>query len=118
MGKVGVILSSLNPLEIIQGANDSALSGGLENSEFSGGAADVFELLHLDNLFYLFKRDLMLIAVCVLAASLLKLMIMKRPKDVAEKKMDILHKLIIVFAGASMIGILNILYQFFAAIFG
>ncbi|MBR2037736.1 MAG: hypothetical protein IKA09_08400, partial [Lachnospiraceae bacterium] len=111
------LLSSLNPLEIIQGANDSALSGGLENAEFSGGAA-VFELLHLDNLFYLFKRDLMLIAVCVLAASLLKLMIMKRPKEVAEKKMDILHKLIIVFVGASMIGILNILYQFFAAIFG
>ena len=118
MRKVGVLLSSLNPLEIIQGANDPNVNDGLEHAEFSGGAADVFELLNLDNLFYLLKRDLMLLATCVLAVTLLKLMIMKRPKDVAEKKVDILHKLLIVFLGASLIGILNILYQFFAVIFG
>jgi len=37
---------------------------------------------------------------------------------VAEKKTDILHKLLIVFLGASIIGVLNILYQFFTVIFG
>lgn len=118
MERMGVLLTSLNPLEIIQGANDSTANGGLENAEFSSGAADVFRLLHLDNLFYVLRRDLMLVAVCVLAVTLLKLMIIKRPKEMADKKADILHKLTIVFVGASIIGILNILYHFFAAIFG
>lgn len=118
MEKVGVLLSSLNPLEIIQGANDPNVNDGLGQAEFSGGAADVFELLNLDNLFYLLKRDLMLLATCVLAIALLKLMMIKRPKEVAEKKTDILHKLLIVFLGASIIGVLNILYQFFSVIFG
>lgn len=113
-----MILASMNPLEIIQGANDSSVSSGLENSEFSGGAAEVFRLLHLDNLFYVLRRDLMLIAVCILAVTLLRLMVIRRPKDVADKKMDILHKLIIVFMGASIISILNILFHFFSAIFG
>lgn len=107
-------MASLNPLEIIQGANDSSVSSGLE----SGGAAEVFQLLHLDNLFYVLRRDLMLIAVCILAVALLRLMVIKRPKDVADKKMDILHKLMIVFIGASVIGVLNILFHFFSAIFG
>lgn len=113
-----MLLTSLNPLEIIQGANDHTVNGGVQSAEFSGGAADVFHLLNLDNLFYMLRRDLMLVATCVLAVALLKLMIIKRPKEVAEKKMDILHKLIIVFIGASIIGVLNILYQFFASIFG
>lgn len=119
MRTLGVLLTtSLNPLEIIQGANDNNVTNGLENAGFSGGATDVFNLLGLDNLFYLLRRDLMLLAACVVAVALLKLMVIKRPKDVAEKKMDIIHKLIIVFLGASVIEILNILYQFFAAIFG
>ncbi|MBO5165512.1 MAG: hypothetical protein J6B90_02785 [Lachnospiraceae bacterium] len=118
MGRIGMLLTSLNPMEIIQGANDHAVNGGLQNAEFSGGAEDVFQLLNLDNLFYMLRRDLMLVAACVLAVALLKLMIIKRPKDVAEKKVDILHKLVIVFIGASIIGVLNILYQFFASIFG
>lgn len=118
MSKVGMILTSLNPLEIIQGSNDHTVNDGLQGAEFSGGAEVVFHQLNLDNLFYMLRRDLMLVAACVLAVALLKLMIIKRPRDVAEKKMDILHKLIIVFIGASIIGILNILYQFFASIFG
>lgn len=119
MKNLGVLLTtSLKPLEIIQGANDSNVTDGLANAEFSGGAADVFNLLGLDNLFYMLRRDLMLLAACVVAVALLSLMVIKRPKDVAEKKRDILHKLLIVFLGASIIEILNILYQFFAAIFG
>lgn len=117
MKKVGMVSYSLNPLKIIQGSNDPAVSDGMEHAAFHGGAEDVYKLLHLDNLFFLLKRDLMLVAACVLAVIILKLMIISQPKEVAEKKMDLIHKLVIVFIGASVVGILNILYQFFASVF-
>ena len=106
------MILSLAPLHIIQGANDT------ESDSFGGGGEAVFELLQLDNLFYLLRRDLFLVATCVVAVLLLKLMLTRNPHEAAEQKKDILHKLLIVVVGASIISILNILFTFFSAIFG
>lgn len=107
-----IVLSSLNPFDILNGANDSSGKAG----QFGQGK-EIFDLLHLDNFFYVLRRDLFLIAACVLAVALLKLLIVNNPREIAEKKRDIAHKLVIVLIGASVIGILNILYHFFTNLF-
>ena len=109
--KLGILPASLDPLKIVQGNTETG------SDVFSGGGEEVFELLQLDNLFYLLRRDLFLAAACVVAVLMLKLMITHRPHESAEQKKDIFHKLWIVFLGASIISILNVLFTFFSLIF-
>ena len=116
MCRISMVAASMDPLEIIQGANDKSLqNGGLSDMQFANSTrTDLFSLLGLGSIFKMLRRDLFMLAVCVIMVCLLKLMIMKRPVDNADKKMDIAHKFLIVFIGASIISILNILFQFFS----
>lgn len=113
------LLVSLDPLKILQGANDSSIgTGKLDDVQFTNSNGEgVYELLSLGDLFYMLRRDLFYLGACVIVVLLLKMYVTKKPADVADKKLDILHKFFIIFIGASIVAVLNILFKFFSSIF-
>lgn len=83
------VLSSLaisDPMKIITDpANNNLTNGGL------------FWLLDLGALFYLIKKNALIIGTIVVAVLLITLIYMDKTEDIANRKKDIYHKLLVIF---------------------
>ena len=95
--------AALNPMEILNsGGGSTAVRGGQQER-------DVTYFLQLDSLFYLLRRDALLILVIAVLVLLIGLMLVKNPNKTAEGKLDILHKLGIGIIICSLVTLLNVL---------
>lgn len=77
----------------------------------------VYNLLKLGDLYGFLHRDLNIIAVLAILVCLISLLFVHKADMVADKKKDIEHKLLIVFIGASLITLLNLLTSFLGSLF-
>lgn len=101
----------LNPLGIATNAN-----GGDSNIKVEGETS-IVELLGLNDLYQLMKRDGLIIATIMVLVLLVSMLLVQRADKLAEKKADIMHKLGVVFIICSLIWILNVLVAIFDSVF-
>lgn len=87
-----------NPMDIINGAEPDLVQEG-----------KMIDLLGTDDLFVIIKRDALLISVVVIIGLLITMLFIRRSEKLADRKEDIMHKLLIVFLIASLVSILNII---------
>lgn len=78
---------------------------------------DSQKMLQGADLFAVLRRDALLLSVIVIVATLISMLFIRKSDKWADKKEDVLHKLLIVFLIASLVTILNVVAGFFEGLF-
>lgn len=105
------IVNSINPLDIATNAEGGKTTIHVE------GEQSVVDMLQLNNLYFLLRRDGMIWATIVIVVLLATMLFVKKSEKLAEKKADVLHKLLIVFLISSVVWILSLVVNIFDYIF-
>lgn len=105
------IIGSINPLDIATGAEGGKTTIHVE------GEQSIVDMLQLNNLFYLLRRDGLIWATIVIVILLGTMLFVRKSEKLAERKADIFHKLLIVFLISSVIWILAAAVSLFDFIF-
>jgi len=113
IGKFNIFLnciagSTIDPLDIVRG----------EYGDYSKQVnEDIVFLLGLDDLFYLLRENAVIICACVLVFLFITMHFINKSEKIAERKADILHKLLILAVIFSLLTILNIAIKVMESLF-
>lgn len=91
-----VILTNRDPMEIIDGKVNPASN------------IDPIDYLWTDTLFYAVKNFLIIMSAVAMLATLIVMLFVSKSEKFAEKKQDLLHKLLILFIAFSVIPLLKL----------
>ena len=81
-------------------------------------SGEVVDILQLDNLFYMLEKNAVIWTGIIVLGLFITMLFVRKSDKLAEKKADVLHKLTILFAIASLIWFVNIAVVVLNSIFG
>lgn len=106
-----LMLGNINPLDIAVNAENGQTTIHVE------GEQSFVEMFQLANLYYMLKRDGLIWGAIVIVCLLMSMLFIRRSEKLAERKADILHKIIIVFLICSVLWILGVVVALFDDMF-
>lgn len=101
------IVAAISPLDI-------ATEGAGVDGEVAKEFADMFQL---GNLYFVLRRDLLIWTTIVVVGLLISMQFVKKSEKLAERKNDILHKLLIALIGSTIIWLFSLVVAVLEYIF-
>ena len=102
---------SIDPLKIATNAENGRVTvSGEENNGFLG-------LFELDALYFFLKREVLIWSAIVVLFLLVTMLFINKSEKLADRKDDIMHKLLIVFLASSAISVLSAVINLLDAVF-
>ena len=101
--KLQMYAFNVNPLDIATNAEGNGMTVVRE------GEDSFFQLFQLGKLFAWLKRDGLILASIVILFLLITMLFVNKAEKLADKKADIMHKLLIVFLISSVLWILDVI---------